>query len=129
MKRNPIATYRSVLNRFVQLYKHVLGLIIGAFVVSVRNLSPIKRKGLRSAGRRVMAFFLKFTIKKELRNQPFEVHVRRRLEMLGPTYVKLGQIMAIREDILPKNITGELKQLLDHLPEVPFESIRTIIEP
>lgn len=128
MKRNPIATYRSVLNRFVQLYKHVLGLIIGAFVVSVRNLSPIKRKGLRSAGRRVIAFFLKFTIKKELRNQPFEVQLRRRLEMLGPTYVKLGQIMAIREDILPKNITGELKQLLDHLPEVPFESIRAIIE-
>jgi ubiquinone biosynthesis protein len=36
--------------------------------------------------------------------------------------------MAIREDILPKNITEELKQLLDNLPEVPFEEIQKIIE-
>ena len=128
VKRNPIATYRSVLNRFVQLYKHVLGLLIGAFVVSVANLTPYQRRGLRHPFRRSFAFFLKFFIRKELRNRPFEVQLRQRLEMLGPTYVKLGQIMAIREDILPKNITDELKQLLDKLPEVPFEIIQPIIE-
>jgi len=128
VKFNPLASYRGVFNRFFQLYKHVVGLMIGGFLASVRNLPPIKRKGLRSAGRRVSAFFLKFFIKKDLRNRPFEFQLRHRLEMLGPTYIKLGQIMAIREDILPRHVTNELKQLLDHLPEVPFEIIREIIE-
>ncbi len=128
MKLNPIATYRGVLNRFVQLYKHVLGLMVGGFITSVRNLSPIQRRGVRFAGRRTLAFFLKFFIKKEFRYQPFEVQLRRRLEILGPTYVKLGQIMAIREDILPRHVTDELKQLLDQLPPVAFEDIREIIE-
>jgi ubiquinone biosynthesis protein len=42
--------------------------------------------------------------------------------------VKLGQILALREDILPRNITLELKNLLDKLPVVPFEVILEILE-
>jgi ubiquinone biosynthesis protein len=125
---NPLAFYKSVINRFFLLYKHVVGLIIGAHIARVRALPPYKRKGLRSAGSRLSAFFLRWFIKKELRKQPFEIQLRRRLEMLGPTYIKLGQIMAIREDILPQHVTNELKQLLDNLPEVPFDVIQKIIE-
>ena len=83
---------------------------------------------MRSAGSRFLAFIWRPVLKKELRDLPFEIQLRRRLEMLGPTYIKLGQIMAIREDILPEVITEELKHLLDRLPEVPFETIRNIIE-
>lgn len=128
MALNPLAFYKGVINRFFLLYKHVIGLMIGAHVARVRALPPFKRKGLRSFGSRISAFFLRWFIKKEFRKQPFEVQLRRRLEILGPTYVKLGQIMAIREDLLPKNVTDELKKLLDNLPEVPFSVIQGIIE-
>src|SRR5690606_19097146 len=49
------------------------------------------------------------------------VQLRRRLELLGPTYIKLGQVLALREDLLPSFVTEELKNLLDRLPVMPFE--------
>ncbi|KAA3610372.1 MAG: AarF/ABC1/UbiB kinase family protein [Calditrichaeota bacterium] len=125
---NPLASYKGVFKRFLLLYRHVLGLIIGGQVAQVTGMPAHKRKGLRSPFSRTYAFFLKIFIKKEFRKKPFEVQLRRRLEILGPTYIKLGQIMAIREDILPQIITDELKQLLDKLPEIPFEFIAPIIE-
>jgi len=125
---NPLASYKGVFKRLLILYRHVIGLIIGAQVAQVRNLPEHKRKGLHSPFSRTYAFFLKIFIKKEFRKKPFEIQLRRRLEILGPTYIKLGQIMAIREDILPQLITDELKQLLDKLPEIPFEYISEIIE-
>jgi ubiquinone biosynthesis protein len=125
---NPFASYKGVFKRFLILYRHVIGLIVGGQIAQVNALPEHKRKGLHSPFSRTTAFFLKIFIKKELRKQPFEVQLRRRLEILGPTYIKLGQIMAIREDILPRLITDELKQLLDKLPEIPFEYILGIIE-
>lgn len=115
-------------HRFLLLYRHLLGLLAGSHLARVKQLPAARRKFLRSSGARLLAFLLRPFIKKELRDEPFAVQLRRRLEMLGPTYVKLGQIMAIREDILPREITDELKQLLDRLPEVSFAAIRQIIE-
>ena len=124
----PSAFRRSVVYRLFLFYRHGLGLLIGAYLAYVNNLIVQKQSVFRSAGARLSALLLRPFVKKELRRQPFEVQLRRRLEMLGPTYVKLGQIMAIREDILPKKITDELKRLLDRLPEVPFALIQQIIE-
>ncbi len=120
--------HRRVLHRLLLLLRHILGLLCGSHLAYVANLPPYKKRFLRSAGARFLAFLLRPFVKRELRNQPFATQLRRRLELLGPTYIKLGQIMAIREDILPKNITDELKRLLDRLPEVPFEMIQLIIE-
>ncbi len=121
------APHRRVWSRFFLLYRHVFGLLMGYHVAYVNDLPPFKRKYLRSAGARFFAALLRPCLKKELRDKTFAVQLRRRLELLGPTYIKLGQIMAIREDILPRNITEELKKLLDRLPEVRFETIREII--
>jgi ubiquinone biosynthesis protein len=125
---HPSLFRRSVVYRLWLFYRHLLGLIAGGYLAYVDNLFSYKKSFFRFAFARVTAFFLRPLLKKELRRQPFEVQLRRRLEMLGPTYVKLGQIMAIREDILPKKITGELKRLLDRLPQVPFAIIEQIIE-
>jgi len=124
----PFAIYRGVIKRFFLLYKHVIGLMLGGYVSYVDGLPPFRRKFFRAPFLRTSAFFLRMLVKRELRREPFHIQLRKRLEYLGPTYVKLGQIMAIREDILPKKITDELKKLLDQLPEVPFENIREIIE-
>ena len=58
---------------------------------------------------------------------PFSVQFKLRLEKLGPTYIKLGQILSLREDLLPKAITDELKMLLDKLPAVSYERFKELI--
>jgi len=45
------------------------------------------------------------------------------LSELGPTYVKLGQILSTRQDLLPEAIITELMKLQDDVPSVPFEKI------
>jgi len=46
------------------------------------------------------------------------------LEKLGPTFVKLGQIMATRSDLLPPELTERLGRLHDHVTPAPFEQLR-----
>ena len=50
------------------------------------------------------------------------------LTELGPTYIKLGQALSIRPDLLGENITSGLKQLQDRVPPFPFEQVKAIIE-
>jgi ubiquinone biosynthesis protein len=50
------------------------------------------------------------------------------LEQLGPTFVKLGQMLSTREDLLPAAWTDELGQLYSHVAPVPFEDLLPQIE-
>lgn len=50
--------------------------------------------------------------------------VRRALEELGPSFVKLGQVLATRVDLLPPEWTDELSQLQNAVPALPFAQIR-----
>lgn len=54
--------------------------------------------------------------------------VRQTLEELGPTYIKLGQILSTRPDILPPDYIFELGKLLDSAPPVPSDQIIETIE-
>lgn len=125
---DPLAPYRGAVRRFFTVYRHVLGLLAGGHIAYVRALPDIQKKGLRSAGKRMLSAFLRLFTKAEIVNLPFPKQLRRRLEILGPTFVKLGQILAIREDLLPPIITEELDSLMDHLPEIPFAQVRAILE-
>jgi len=49
--------------------------------------------------------------------------VRRTLEELGPTYIKLGQILSTRPDLLPPEYIEELSKLLDAAPPVASDEI------
>jgi len=53
--------------------------------------------------------------------------VRRALEELGPTFVKLGQILATRVDLLDPEWIAELSKLQDAAPAAPFDEIRAQI--
>lgn len=49
---------------------------------------------------------------------------RRALEEMGPTFVKLGQILATRMDLFPPEWIAEFEKLQDQAPSVPFAQIR-----
>ncbi|OXT06399.1 2-polyprenylphenol 6-hydroxylase [Thermoanaerobacterium thermosaccharolyticum] len=54
--------------------------------------------------------------------------IRITLEELGPTFVKMGQLLSTRPDLLPNDIIVELSKLQDDVPPVEFETIKKIIE-
>jgi ubiquinone biosynthesis protein len=125
---DPLAPYRGAFRRFFTVWRHVAGLLMGGHIAYVESLPRVQKTGMRSLGKRMLAGILKPFVRSDLRNRPFPEQLRRRLEILGPTFTKLGQIMAIREDLLPEVITEELDSLMDHLPPIPFAQVKAIIE-
>ena len=59
---------------------------------------------------------------------PRGVRIRRALEDLGPIYVKFGQILSTRRDLLPDDIALELAHLQDDVPPFPGTQARAAIE-
>ena len=54
--------------------------------------------------------------------------VRKMLEELGPTFIKIGQLIGTRPDLVPKPFIDEFKHLYDRTTPSPFEEIRALIE-
>ena len=54
---------------------------------------------------------------------PRAVRIRRALEDLGPIFVKFGQMLSTRPDILPTDIANELARLQDAVPPFPSEAV------
>jgi len=54
--------------------------------------------------------------------------LRLAFEELGPTFIKLGQLLSLRPDLLPSEYTAELTKLQDEAPPVPFPQIEERIE-
>ena len=55
-------------------------------------------------------------------------HLREMLDELGPTFVKFGQLLSTRPDIVPPDIVFELRSLQDDVRPFPFAQIREVIE-
>ena len=58
---------------------------------------------------------------------PRAVRLRRALEDLGPIFIKLGQILSTRRDLLPEDIADEFASLQDRVPPFPGEEAATIV--
>ncbi len=56
------------------------------------------------------------------------VRIRRILEELGPTFIKLGQVMSTRPDLFPEDVILELEKLQSHVPHFPYNQVKNIIE-
>lgn len=111
----------SLVRRYFTTLRHALGLVYGSAVAVARDREQFSWvRGLPLFLIKIAAFFVRPLVRRDLRGLPLEVQLRRRLELLGPTYIKLGQVLALREDLLPRFVTEELNNLLDRLPVMPF---------
>ncbi len=61
-------------------------------------------------------------------NLPRGVRLRRALEELGPVFIKFGQMLSTRRDLLPPDIADELARLQDSVPPFPQQQSVAIIE-
>jgi ubiquinone biosynthesis protein len=55
-------------------------------------------------------------------------HLRELLDELGPTFVKFGQLLSTRPDVVPPDIIAELRALQDDVRPFPFEQAERVIE-
>nr|WP_078683095.1 2-polyprenylphenol 6-hydroxylase [Clostridium sp. USBA 49] len=108
---NHIKRVRQIIQVFI---KHGFGAIIDN--IGILSYLKIKKKTLNN---NVEDKVMKLTVGQRLRLA---------LEELGPTFVKLGQIISTRHDLLPKDIIEELEKLQDSVPPFPFEEVKNVIE-
>ena len=65
---------------------------------------------------------------RDARRAPRGVRVRRTLETLGPIFVKFGQALSARPDLVPDDVAEELALLRDHVPPFSGKAARAIVE-
>jgi len=88
----------------------------------------VEQLGLKrfvSLGRRAITFRTR-SFPEHRRSAP--VRLRIMFEELGPSFIKLGQVMACRPDLLPLEYAQELCKLTDSVPPFPFPEAREIVE-
>jgi ubiquinone biosynthesis protein len=116
---NPISAVNDI-NRFRQivavLFKHGFGQLVDQIVTADTPLANLISK-LRK--------------EEESEFQENTTLARRALlvlQELGPTFIKLGQILSTRADLIPDEFIQEFKTLQDNVPPFSFEEARNVIE-
>jgi len=71
-------------------------------------------------------FHIRQAVSVKTLNEP--ERVRLAIEELGPAFMKMGQILSLRPDIIPPEYARELEKLQDRTPHVPFEELKEVIE-
>ena len=77
------------------------------------------------------ALFKKFGIAKpaeDTGDARLEKNIREAFEELGTTFIKLGQMMSLRRDIIPASMVEEFKKLTDNVKPIEFSQMKPIIE-
>lgn len=75
-----------------------------------------------------LTYLLKNKDKMNKLNTSGPVRARKMLEELGPTYIKLGQLLSIRRDLVPLEYATEFAKLQDEAPSFEFEEVELIIK-
>lgn len=99
---------------------------------SVEVLSVLSKYGLADWISRLDLDFAKELFKNRsgeaLARQTREVRIRLALAELGPTFIKLGQILSTRSDLVGADLASELEHLQDNAPADPPAVVRKIVE-
>jgi ubiquinone biosynthesis protein len=62
------------------------------------------------------------------KDKSLAVRARRSMERLGPTFIKLGQILSLRPDFVSKEYIKEFEKMQDRVPEFSYTQSRSIVE-
>ncbi len=109
--------------RSLKRYRQVLGILIKygfGHIVEQLNIDYYLQ-----LGRRIVSLG---TASRELERLTQAARFRLALEELGPTFIKLGQLLSTRPDILPVEVITELDKLQDHVPPVAADLIKGEIQ-
>lgn len=86
------------------------------------------RKDERDRLRQIISVFIKHGMKDGIKSIMDPGQVRAALEELGPTFIKIGQILSTRSDILPETFIQEFEKLQDRVKPEKYEDIKNIVE-
>ncbi len=88
-----------------------------------------QQDGSRARLAQIVSVLTKHKVILALAEQKHPEWVRESFEELGPTFVKIGQILSTRTDIISEEFSAELKKLQDHVKTDTYESVcNTILE-
>jgi ubiquinone biosynthesis protein len=99
--------------------------------VRVRRLPPLGR--FVSAGARIGWALLVWQLRERWRDGEtsragLSLRLRRAFERLGPSYIKLGQIISSGQGLFPAELVQEFQQLRDRVPPESFDVVRRVVE-
>ena len=100
-------------------------LIFIAFTLLRFGVDDIALSGLRQRWVRVLARIVMIGRRFD---EPRGVRLRRALERLGPIFVKFGQVLSTRRDLLPLDVADELAKLQDRVPPFPGAQSVAMVE-
>ncbi|MBN1142747.1 MAG: AarF/ABC1/UbiB kinase family protein [Deltaproteobacteria bacterium] len=109
--------------RFLKRYRQILAVLIKygfGHIVDQLNLT-----GYLELGKKILSLG---SPRREIIYLTPPERLRLAMEELGTTFIKLGQILSTRPDLVPQDFTEEFRKLQDHVPAVPFESIKSQLE-
>ncbi|SHM39914.1 ubiquinone biosynthesis regulatory protein kinase UbiB [Rhizobacter sp. OV335] len=105
--------------------RHLLRLLFIGFIVLRYGLDELALSGFRQRWVRLLVRVM--TLGRRL-HAPRGVRLREALERLGPIFVKFGQVLSTRRDLLPDDLADELARLQDNVPPFPAVLARQLVE-
>ena len=108
--------------RYVQRYRQILTVLFKygfGDIVEALRIEQYLEIGLNMVSR---------SRREKIESLSRAARVRMALEELGPTFIKMGQILATRPDLLPIEFIEEFSTLQDNVPSFPYEDIKITIE-
>ena len=109
--------------RHLWRYQQIIGIILKYGFGNIIDSMHIDR--YIESGRKLIPFVNSHEkVEKLSKNQ----RIRMVFEELGPTFIKMGQVLSSRPDLIPVDLLNELAQLQDHVPCFGFDQVKAIIE-
>ena len=108
--------------RHMRRYRQILGILLK---YGFGDVVDVTRKDLISRfGDKIVPLFGKHVDSSMSRAE----RLRYAAEELGPTFVKLAQILSMRPDLVPPDVAAELQKLQDEVSPFSYEAVRSIIK-